>query len=137
MILFHRTSVGEAREIMRHGFVDEKWAFKVRDAIDEPAKVIGVWLSDRPLNEHEGPDGDAVLEVTLGLSEDALARFEVADVFWDARLWVVPAEILNPHVSVRIFQVDARSSWFFDATDDQEEEEMEDDDAEDEGWREA
>jgi hypothetical protein len=137
MILFHRTSIGEAREIVHHGFVDEKWAFKVRGAVGEPTKLVGVWLSDRPLNEQEGPDGDAVLEVTIGLSEDALNRFEVESVFWDARLWVVPSELLNPHVSVRILHVDPRSSWFFEAADDELEEEPEDDDAEDEGWREA
>lgn len=136
MILFHRTSIGEAREIIQHGFVDEKWAFKVRGDVGAPRKLVGVWLSDRPLNEQEGPDGDAILEVKLGLGDDALARFELDGVFWDARLWVVPAEVLNPHVSVRIHQVDPRSSWFFEAQNDDAEEELEDDDAED-GWREA
>ena len=136
MILYHRTSVGEGREIIQHGFVDEKWAFKIRGEVGEPTKLVGVWLADRPLSEQEGPDGEAILEITLGLSEDALARFELKGVFWDARLWVVPAEILNPHVSVRILHVDPRSSWFFEATDDVPEEEPEDDDVE-EGWRDA
>lgn len=113
MILFHRTSIGDAREIVKRGFVDEKWAFHVRDS-DEPAKVHGVWLADRPLSEQEGPDGDAILEVHLDLAEESLERFEMEGIFWDARLWVVPAELLNPHATIRIGGVDPRSSWFFD-----------------------
>lgn len=122
MILYHRTSIAEAREIAKRGFTDEKWAFRLRGEGEEPTKMTGVWLSDRPLTEEEGPDGDAVLEVTVGVDEGTLQRFELDSVFWDARVWVVPAQLLNPHVSVRILEVDPRTSWFFEAleTDDEE-----------------
>lgn len=128
--MFHRTSIAEAREIVQQGFLDEKWAFHVLDGEgSRPVKLAGVWLSDRPLSEDEGPDGDAVLEVELGLPEESLGRFELENVFWDARLWVIPSRLLNAHARVRIHGVDPRSSWFYEAADDEPE------DA-DEGWSE-
>jgi hypothetical protein len=30
----------------------------------------------------------------------------------DARLWVVPAQLINPHAKMRILQVDPRTSWW-------------------------
>lgn len=117
-VLFHRTTIAEARQIVRNGFEDEKWGFEIReDRTAQPTKMLGVWLSDRPLSEQEGPDGDAVLEVKLGLAEEALQAFELEGVFWDARLWVVPAALINPHASVRILQVDPRTSWWYEKVD--------------------
>lgn len=118
MILYHRTSIAEAREIAKRGFTDEKWAFRLREESEEPTKMTGVWLADRPLTEEEGPDGDAVLEVTIEVDEDTLQRFQLDGVFWDARVWVVPAQLLNPHVSVRILEVNPRTSWFFETPED-------------------
>lgn len=117
-VLFHRTSIAEARQIARKGFEDEKWGFEIReDRTGQQKKMLGVWLSDRPLSEQEGPDGDAVLEVKLSLAEEALQAFELEGVFWDARLWVIPAALINPHVSVRILQVDPRTSWWYEKVD--------------------
>jgi hypothetical protein len=36
-------------------------------------------------------------------------------VFWDTRLFVIPAELVNPNARIRIDQVDPRTSWFFEA----------------------
>lgn len=118
LVLFHRTSILEARQIVQKGFEDEKWGFEIRDDRSAQQKrMLGVWLSDRPLSEQEGPDGDAVLEVKLSLGGEALQAFELEGIFWDARLWVVPAALINPHASVRILQVDPRTSWWHEAVD--------------------
>lgn len=111
--LFHRTTIGDARRIAKHGFSDLKWSFSHEDAdAGEVRKAVGVWLSDRPLAAEEGPGGDAVLEVTLELEEAALEPFAVDGVLWDARLWVVPAAFINSRATVRILEVDPRTSWW-------------------------
>jgi len=48
----------------------------------------------------------------------------------DARLFVVPAHLINPNSKVRIEGVDQRSSWFGEKIDD--EEDADEDDGEDE-----
>jgi len=115
MRLYHRTSIAEATDIARHGFRDAKWRFDVRDRDGEVLKKVGVWLTDRPLGEAEGPPGDALLEVEIGLADETLAAFELEGVFWDTRLFVIPAELINPNARVRIDQVDPRTSWFYEA----------------------
>ena len=65
VVLYHRTSIAEARTIMKEGFVDVDWDFGLRDArTGEDAVVTGVWLADRPLGTEEGIEGDAVLANT-------------------------------------------------------------------------
>lgn len=112
MKLYHRTSIAQATEIVRQGFRDDKWKFEMRDRDGEALRRVGVWLSDRPLTDAEGPSGDAVLLVEVSLSEEALAAFELEEIFWDARLWVVPAEVLNPASRVAIHQVNPQTSWW-------------------------
>jgi hypothetical protein len=114
MRLYHRTRIAEAVEIGRRGFRDARWSFTVRDADELEVKLTGVWLTDRPLSASEGPPGDAQLEVDVDLSDEALAAFELDGVFWDVRLFVVPAEVLHAHVRTRIVEVDPRTSWFHD-----------------------
>ena len=115
LVLYHRTSIGQGTEAVRHGFRDEEWTFGVRGsrARDED-KIFGVWVTDGPLKEIEGPPGDAVLEVKLDVSEDAIQAFEL-DLFHDARLWVIPAELLNQLAEVRINEVDPNTSWSYEA----------------------
>jgi hypothetical protein len=112
MKLFQRTSIAEATDIVRNGFKDGKWRFESRDRENEPLKRVGVWLTDRPLSDSEGPTGDAVLEVELSLSDESMRAFELEGIFWDTRLWVIPAEILNPASKSRILSVNPRTSWF-------------------------
>ncbi len=73
--------------------------------------VSGVWLANRPLADTEGPQGDALLEVTIDLPDEQLQGFELEGMLWNARLWVVPAETLNQHSRSRMVRVDPRSSW--------------------------
>lgn len=114
MVLYHRTSIADARQILKDGFGDTEWDFGLRDvSTDEDVVVEGVWLADRPLAEAEGPPGDALLEVALELPEEQLQPFELAGMLWNARLWVVPADALNGHCTARMVRVDPRSSWGF------------------------
>jgi hypothetical protein len=120
VVLFHRTTIADARQIVRNGFEDLRWAFGHEDELSEVVKATGVWLSERPLEADEGPGGDAQLEVVLDLAEDTLSAFELDGVLWDTRLWVVPSAMLNPHASVRILEVDPRTSWWYERQDDAE-----------------
>ncbi len=61
--LYHRTTIGDARTIVKDGFENQKWRFENDDGTGEVKKAVGVWLSDRPLDGEEGPPGDAILEV--------------------------------------------------------------------------
>lgn len=117
LILYHRTSIGQASEAVRNGFRDEPWTFGIREsrARDEEVHLEGVWLTDRPLSAVDGPPGDALLEVTVDLSESSLETFEIEGIFHGTRLWVIPAELLNPHAEARIAEVDPNTSWQFDA----------------------
>ena len=122
MVLYHRTSIGEARAIMTNGFTDVDWDFGLRDArTGEDTVVTGVWLADRPLGSEEGIEGDAVLEVTVDLTREELAPFELQGLLWDARLWVASAALINDRSTCRILEVDPRSSWFHEAVNDEEE----------------
>jgi hypothetical protein len=76
--LFHRTTIGDARRIVKALF------------------------------------GDAVLEVQLDVTEEAMATFELEGMLWDARVWLVPAEWATDHATVRIASVDPSTSGFFD-----------------------
>ncbi len=117
LTLYHRTSIGQASEAVRHGFKDEPWTFDIRDsrARDDEGPLEGVWLTDQPLSAVDGPPGNALLEVTVDLSESSLETFEVEGIFFGTKLWVVPAELLNPHAKARIADVDPNTSWQFEA----------------------
>lgn len=118
VVVFHRTTIGDARQIVKHGFEDLKWAFGHEDEPGEIQKATGVWLSERPLQAEEGPGGDAVLEVVLDLPEETLAPFQLEGILWDTRLWVVPAALINPHAAIRILEVDPRTSWWYEREED-------------------
>ncbi|UCF39870.1 MAG: hypothetical protein JSW43_08990 [Gemmatimonadota bacterium] len=127
MVLFHRTTIGEARKIMQSGFEDIEWDFGLKDVqTGRDAVVPGVWLADRPLGHDEGLEGDALLEVKLDLADDDLKPFELEGMLWNAHLWVAPAELINGHSQVRIREVDPRTSWFHEAWDGETEPDEED-----------
>jgi len=117
LTLYHRTSIGQASEAVRRGFKDEPWTFDIRDsrARDEEPHIEGVWLTDQPLSAVDGPPGNALLEVIVDLSESSLETFEIEGIFHGTKLWVIPAELLNPHAKARIADVDPNTSWQFDA----------------------
>jgi hypothetical protein len=116
LVLYHRTSIAEARDIVRRGFRDVDWEFGLQDARTGDERVAtGIWLSNRPLGAADGLHGDALLEVTVEADIDALQAFELEGMLWDGRFWVVPAEYLNQHAHARFGEVDPRSSWFHEA----------------------
>jgi hypothetical protein len=116
LVLFHRTSILEARDIVQAGFRDVDWQFGLQDAhTGEERVATGIWLADRPLGDAEGLPGDALLEVAVDAGPDELQAFELEGMLWDARFWVVPAEFLNAHAVARIAEVDPRTSWFHEA----------------------
>ena len=116
LILYHRTTIGDARSIAKHGFQDREWDFGLRDARSgEEVTVAGIWLADRRVGQDEGLDGDALLEVRLDVDVDEIASFELEGMLWDGRFWIVPAEWLTAHATVRIGEVDPSTSGFFDA----------------------
>lgn len=84
---YHRTNAYEA--ISSEGFRDTtgnylcNWTF------------TGVWISDCPLDENEGADGDQLLEIRLDIEDEALSNYEVAEAGKPYREWCVPASVLN------------------------------------------
>jgi len=111
MVLFHRTTIGEARSIVRDGFQDADWDFGLRDAqTGEDVSITGVWLADRALGEDDGLHGDALLEVSIDVAEEELQSFELQGLLWNGRFWVAPADFVNLHSKTRILKVDPRSS---------------------------
>jgi len=122
LVLYHRTTIREAREIVQKGFEDLDWDFGLQDSkTGEDTTVPGVWLSNRPLGSRDGIDGDALLTVALEVDEAELTPYELEGMLWDTRLWVVPSELVNARGAVRITEVDPRSSWFHHAIDDEHE----------------
>lgn len=120
-LLYHRTTIAEARRILKGGFQDTEWDFGLHDAkTGEDVTVTGVWLADRPLSDEEGPPGDALLEVSLDLPDEQLQPFELDGMLWNARLWVVSADTLNLHGKARMIRVDPRSSWGFNRIGDED-----------------
>ena len=114
LTFYHRTSIAEAREIVRRGFQDQKWGFDVEGLVtDRRLKVMGVWLTDRIPEEENAPPGDAVLEVTVDPEPETLRFFEIPGVLAKSRLWVIPAKVLNPVAKARILRVDPRTSWWY------------------------
>ncbi len=99
----------------KNGFEDRELDFGLHDVVSgEEVTVAGVWLFDRALASDEGPGGDAMLEITLDVEEEALQAFELEGLFWDARVWVAPAEWVTANAKVRILSVDPSTSGFFD-----------------------
>jgi len=99
---------------MQRGFQDQKWGFDVEGLVsDRRLKVVGVWLTDRVPEADDAPPGDAVLEVTVDPIPKTLQVFEVPGVLADGKLWVIPANVLNPVAKAHILRVDPRTSWWF------------------------
>jgi hypothetical protein len=115
VILYHRTTIAEAREIIQRGFRDQKWGFDVEGLVSgRRLKEVGVWLTDRIPEEEDAPPGDAVVEVTLDPPPPTLQVFEVPGVLSGGTLWVVPSAVLNPIARARILSVDPRTSFWFE-----------------------
>jgi hypothetical protein len=95
---FHRTTADVAAAIIARGFRDGRGRYLT------DREWTGVWLSDRPLNEH--PDADTLLEVRLALTEGEVADYEWVEDDKGYREWLVPAALINAHATIRIVPPD-------------------------------
>ena len=86
--LYHRTD--RADLILRDGFRDGR-------APSFP-RLLGVWLSNRPLDVNEGPKGDELLAVDV--DESSINEYEVIEEGKPYREWCVPASLLNARAVV-------------------------------------
>jgi hypothetical protein len=98
MRLFHRTDHADA--ILREGFRDAEGHYGFFDEEENPVPVRGVWLSETPLDENEGADGDQLLQIEL---PDAVAlEHEVVEEGKPYREFLIPASVLNQHGPPRL-----------------------------------
>jgi hypothetical protein len=61
--LYHRTDENIARKIIDGGFRDGKGYYMT------PRLYSGVWVSDQPLDENEGANGNALIRIELAKDE--------------------------------------------------------------------
>jgi hypothetical protein len=96
MRLYHRTYAAET--IIRGGFCDSKTDYLALGA------KLGVWVTDRPLDERDGALGDVVLVVS-SVPESAIAAFEWRSSRYPQpfRQFLVPAALLNSFPIVGIY----------------------------------
>jgi len=97
-VLYHVTTRAVARCICENGF---------RDGVGYYGMTRlrrGVWLSEMPLDENEGAEGDTVLRVVLRMSEGELERYEVVEEGKPYREWLVPARVLNRNMRVEVIE---------------------------------
>jgi hypothetical protein len=92
MRLFHRTYYADT--IIRDGFRDGEGFYLTTH------RYRGVWLSNRPLDENEGAEGDIVLQVKI--PEDVVSEYEWIEEGKPYREFLVPAEIINRYGPPRV-----------------------------------
>ena len=93
---YHRTSLAVAAAILQDGFRDHVGTYMTDQ------EFRGVWLSDEPLDVNEGAIGDALLEIDLGLEDDAIDRYEWIEEGKGYREWLIPAALINANASIRL-----------------------------------
>lgn len=93
-VFYHRTSVDAAKAILRDGFKDSTGHYGT------DITLTGVWLSMVPLDGNEAAEGDALLRVTLPLSEEELDFYEVKEEGKTYREWIFPAKLLNARSTI-------------------------------------
>ena len=62
----------------------------------------GVWVSDRPLDECEGANGDALLRISVPNDAIDFDLYEWVEDGKPYREWLIPAAILNPVMRVEM-----------------------------------
>lgn len=87
--LYHRTHSDAAESILAGGFKDGNGSYLT------DRERSGVWFSDRPLDAHEGADGDTLLEVSLNTSDESIAYWEWVEEGKPYREWLMPAALVN------------------------------------------
>ena len=90
--LYHRTWQKHAEQIMKDGFRNGVGRYLT------DKQHQGVWFSDRPLDSSEGADGDTLLVLDIGMTDQELEEFEWTEEGKPYREWLIPAEVINPHI---------------------------------------
>jgi len=94
--LYHGTTPAAIAVILRGGFRDGT-GYYLTDSLH-----TGVWLSDRPLEGNLGPE--TFLEVNLDVPEEQMSNWEWVEEGKGYREWLVPADIINRHATIRQVQ---------------------------------
>lgn len=92
MLLYHRTN--QAQAILPEGFRDTTGYYMTHKLWS------GVWLSDQPLDENEGADGDTLLAVEI--PEEVVLSYERQEEGKPYREVLVPAESVNRYRPFRV-----------------------------------
>jgi hypothetical protein len=87
LIFYHETTPEEAERIDEDGFDDALECYR---------------LTEQPPESGEEIDGWVVLEVSMQISEDSMAPFEISGPVGSERRWCVPTSFLKEHAFVRI-----------------------------------
>jgi len=94
LIVYHRTTPEASSLILDGGFRDETGHYLTLSL------HRGVWVSDCPLDENEGANGDILL--ALIVPSGSLDRYEWIEEGKGYREFLVPAKVLNasgrPHI---------------------------------------
>jgi hypothetical protein len=99
MKLYHLTSAAAAQMIVTSGFRNATAHYLTAELHS------GVWLSDIPLDNQEGADGDTLLEVDIGdLDLRPYEWIEQGRIGF--REWLVPAQVLNQHARTRLLSAE-------------------------------
>ena len=92
MRIYHRTFHSAA--ILQEGFRDTTGTYMTG------YEFTGVWVSDIPLDENEGADGDVLL--ALDIPEEIFVKYEWVEAEKPYRESLIPAKILNSLGSLEI-----------------------------------
>ena len=103
--LFHATTEAAAVGILKSGFRDRT------QRIDR-LELIGVWLSDVPLDQNEGAKGTVLLACLLAISLplESLAQCELIEEGKPYREFCMPSGTVNRYPVVRLSAEDARKA---------------------------
>lgn len=86
MTVFHRTSHSDA--ILKEGFRDSHGTY-----LSCGKEFGGIWVSDRPLDENEGAEGETLLAIEM--PAPIFERYEWKEEGKTYREALVPAKLLN------------------------------------------
>jgi hypothetical protein len=103
--LFHRTAAAD--RILAEGFRDSSGTY-----LFVGISLIGVFVSDIPVDGNEGAKGSDLLEVRI--EESAISDWELVQEGSTYREWCVPSEVLNSLGSIRRLsaaEAEAAESW--------------------------
>jgi hypothetical protein len=104
VIFYHYTGIEEAQTILREGFKDGHGRYGF--AIEK--ELTGVWVSDTPLDSNDASlvyEQVVWLRLTVTLPQSVIDEWEI--VYPDGgsgyREWLFPAELLNAHSTVELY----------------------------------